>query len=394
MRILFYCDTVFSFGGVQRVLAEIAKALSGKHEVTILTTDTTCPDLSMYGYDESTVQFDCLSYSTSSFIERLLCKGYSFLYKHGLPHTQLTSEWYAGSFFLPSYKRALAQKINARQYDVVIGVHAFMALHLSAVKKMIQVKTIGWMHNSYEAFFEKENPYLLGLDYFFQYQMRKLDKMVVLSHADADCFYRKMNLGCEVIYNPLTVLPKGRGNKKYRRVLAIGRFSFGHKGFDILIRAFSVFVKTHPEWTLEIVGEGPEEQLYRSLINKYKLEENIRLYPFTKEVQKHYAHSSMYVLSSRWEGFSLVMIEAMAHGLPIIASDLPITRELLEDKGMATLFEKGNIAQLAGCMSYMADKADLAWMGNKAVEYADTFRIEKVCVSWNNLLKKVVYGTR
>ena len=59
MRILFYCDTVFSFGGVQRVLAEIAKALSGKHEVTILTTDT-CTDLSMYGYAESTVLFDYL----------------------------------------------------------------------------------------------------------------------------------------------------------------------------------------------------------------------------------------------------------------------------------------------------------------------------------------------
>ncbi len=59
MRILFYCDTVFSFGGVQRVLAEIAKALSGKHEVTILTTDT-CTDLSMYGYAESTVRFDSL----------------------------------------------------------------------------------------------------------------------------------------------------------------------------------------------------------------------------------------------------------------------------------------------------------------------------------------------
>ena len=81
MRILFYCDTVFSFGGVQRVLAEIAKALSGKHEVTILTTDT-CTDLSMYGYAESTVRFDSFSYSASSFIERLLCKGYSFLYKN------------------------------------------------------------------------------------------------------------------------------------------------------------------------------------------------------------------------------------------------------------------------------------------------------------------------
>lgn len=73
--------------------------------------------------------------------------------------------------------------------------------------------------------------------------MGKLDERVVLSHADAGCFFRKMNLCCEVIYNPLTVLPKGRGKKEYRRILAVGRFSFGHKGFDILIKAFSVFVK-------------------------------------------------------------------------------------------------------------------------------------------------------
>lgn len=82
----------------------------------------------------------------------------------------------------------------------------------------------------------------------------EIDERVVLSHADAGCFFRKMNLCCEVIYNPLTVLPKGRGKKEYRRILAVGRFSFGHKGFDILIKAFSVFVKTHPDWTLEIVG--------------------------------------------------------------------------------------------------------------------------------------------
>lgn len=393
MRILFYCDTVFSFGGVQRVLAEIAKALSKEHEVTILTTDHQ-QDVLLYGYTESAVQFDSMSYSTSPFFERLLCKGYSFLYKHFLPHIRFTSRWYAVSFFPSSYKRTLIQKINAGKYDVVIGVHAFMALHLSAVKNRIQARTVGWMHNSYEAFFEKENPYLPGLDCFFKYQMKKLDKIAVLSHADADCFFRKMNLNCDVIYNPLTVVPKGRGGKEYKRILAIGRFSFGHKGFDLLIKAFAIFVKKHPGWTLEIVGEGPEEQLYRSLINDYKLEENVQLHPFTKDVQSHYANSSIYVLSSRWEGFGLVMIEAMAHGLPVIASDLPITRELLKDKGMAILFEKGNISQLAGCMSYMADEADLVMMGGKALTYAGTFQIEKVCTSWNDLLKKVVYGTR
>ena len=82
-------------------------------------------------------------------------------------------------------------------------------------------------------FFEKETPYLPGLDCFFQVQMGKLDERVVLSHADAGCFFRKMNLCCEVIYNPLTVLPKGRGKKEYRRIF--GGRSFFHSDIKDLI---------------------------------------------------------------------------------------------------------------------------------------------------------------
>lgn len=100
----------------------------------------------------------------------------------------------------------------------------------------------------------KRNSLFAGIGLLFSSPDGEIDERVVLSHADAGCFFRKMNLCCEVIYNPLTVLPKGRGKKEYRRILAVGRFSFGHKGFDILIKAFSVFVKTHPDWTLEIVG--------------------------------------------------------------------------------------------------------------------------------------------
>ena len=271
-----------------------------------------------------------------------------------MPHTRLTSEWYAASFFPSSYKRTLARKINARQCDVVIGVHAGVALPLYG-QRADRLKTVGWLHNSYEAFFEKETPYLPGLDCFFQVQMGKLDERVVLSHADAGCFFRKMNLCFEVIYNPLTVLPKGRGKKEYRRILAVGRFSFGHKGFDILIKAFSVFVKTHPDWTLEIVGEGPEEALYRSLINEYELEKSIALHPFTKEVQEYYAHSSMYVLVPKREDWPR---DDRGYGARVTcySSDLPITRELLKDKDMAVLFETEYKLSWPICMSHMADR--------------------------------------
>lgn len=386
MKILFYCDTVFSFGGVQRVLAEIAKSLSRMHDVTILTIDTG-KDFSMYGYDRSAVKFDFISYPSRKGVENFICKGYSFFYKKWLPHNRYTSAVYAHSFFLPTYKRKLVAKVNAGGYDVVIGVHAYLSLHLAAVRKRIHAKTVlGWMHNSYEAFFEKENPYLPHLKDFFAYGMAKLDKIVVLSYMDKKKYEERLGLRPEVIYNPLTVEVKGRADLSSKRFLSIGRFSKGHKGFDLLIKAFAVFAERDSDWTLEIVGEGVEEPLYRSLIKENKLEKRVLLNPFTKNVQYHYMNSSVYVLSSRWEGFGLVLIEAMAHGLPIISSDLPVTRELLEEKEVAVLFEKENICRLTECLNYMATIADLNRMSEKSIAYAEKFKIDAIIKQWEKIL--------
>lgn len=386
MRILFYCDTVFSFGGVQRVLAEIAKALSEAHEVTILTTDT-CPDLSMYGYDKSPVRFEYISYTDSLWIERLLCRGYGFLYKYLFPSGRHAAAWYAKTFFLPRYKRHLIGKINSGNYQVVVGVHAYLSLHLASIKKEIRVaKIIGWMHNSYEAFFEKEKPYLPRLKNFFKYQMAELDEIVVLSHIDKEKYEKCLNLSPVVIYNPLTIKVRGRADTQSRRFLSVGRFSKGHKGFDILIKAFARFAVKNEGWMLDIVGEGPEKSLYYSLIEAHHLEDRVQIHPFTKDIDLYYARSSVYVLASRWEGMPLVMMEAMAYGLPVIASDIPIVRELLNGKGMAVLFEKENDGCLAGCLEYIARDADLKNMSDRAVFYSSYFRTDRILEQWKKII--------
>ena len=386
MKILFYSDTVFSFGGVQRVLAEVSKRLSEEFEVTILTSDAPV-DTSMYDYKLSNVKFDHIEYAHPPFFENLFCKAYSFLFKWILPHTRITSKGYALSSFLPTYRKALATKINAGGYDVVVGVHAFQSLHIATISHQIKAKTIAWIHNSYQALFEKESPYLPGLAKHFAFQMQKMDHMIVLSQADKELFADKMNLPATVIYNPLTVQPKGEGSSVHKRFISVGRFSVGHKGFDILIEAFAIFAKNNTDWTLEIVGEGPEETLYRQLIAKHGLEKRVILSPFTRNIQSHYAASSIYVLSSRWEGFGLVLIEAMSHGLPIIASDLPVTRELLQGKGVALLFERENVVELANHLHTMADSSILIEeMGNKAKVYSKEFQMESIIQRWKNIV--------
>lgn len=385
MRILFYCDTVFSFGGVQRVLAEIAKALSQKHDVTILTTDHG-ENLSMYDYDKSTVRFDYVSYTDAPPVQRIVCRGYGFLYRYILPHNRYTSAVYAKSFFLPVYKQRLTNKINAGNYDVAIGVHAYPSLHLASVRDRIHAKAIGWMHNSYEAFFEKESPYLPGLKDFFKHEMVLVDKIVVLSRTDKKKYEECLRLSPEVIYNPLTVEVKGKADLQSKRFLSVGRFSKGHKGFDILIKAFARFAEKNKDWTLEIVGEGPEEGFCRSLIADYKLEDRVKIHPFTKDIHTCYLRSSVYVLASRWEGMPLVLTEAMTYGLPVIASDIPVCRELLEGKGMAVLFEKENVCRLAACLDYMAAEADLSDMSGKSLNYAKHFEINMIIKQWDGIL--------
>ena len=388
MKILFYADTVFGFGGVQRVLAVIAKSLSEDNDVTILSTDTD-ENLSMYGYNKSNIHFEYITYIGKKNIEYFTCKSISFIYKKILPQNRQTSRIYSYSFFRPSYKRQLVDKINIGNYDAVIGVHAFLSLHLASVRRHLNVRSvIAWMHNSYDALFEKENPYLPGLKSFFANEMRRLDGIVVLSKSDEELFRKNLGLESVTIYNPLTLEPRGIASLGYKKFLAIGRFSPKHKGFDLLIKAFAVFARQNSDWTLEIVGEGEEGIIYRQLIIENKLEKRVKICPFTKDIQRHYAGASAYVLSSRWEGQPLVLVEAMAHGLPIVSSDLPVAKELLEGRGCGIFFNCGDINDMARALGLMASTDKWADMSENALKTSSHFKVENIMQQWVKVLQR------
>ena len=392
MKILFYADTVFGFGGVQRVLAVIAKALAKDNDVTILSTDTD-ENLSMYGYNQSDIHFDYISYNGKKNLEYFTCKAISYLYKKVLPKNRFTARLYSYSFFRPSYKRQLISKINSGHYDTVVGVHAFLSLHLAAVRNRLNSKNVtAWMHNSYDALFEKNNPYLPGLKSFFSNEMKRLDGIVVLSKSDASLFRDNLGLECMTIYNPLTLEPRGKASSEYKKFLAIGRLSPKHKGFDLLIKAFANFAQTDSDWTLEIVGEGEEEFIYRQLIIENHLEKRVKLCPFTKDIQRHYAGASVYVLSSRWEGQPLVLVEAMAHGLPIVSSDLPVAKELLEGHHCGTFFKCGDIDDMAVALNrIMASTTKWAEMSENALQTSSLFSVENIRQQWIQVLKRFTF---
>jgi glycosyltransferase involved in cell wall biosynthesis len=381
-KLCFLTDSIFSYGGVQRVTAVIAKELAKDYDVTIVTLDKSeQKDTSLYKLQEADIHFRFFQYPETPRWKQLICKTYSYLYRRVLPQTRFTSDLYAHSSFPPEKRDALAIELRQGNFDAIIGVHAPLSVRLTTCISLLgNTKLIGWIHNSYEALFGTGSLYIgPELQKHYEFQLQKLDKTIVLCQDDA----HKYHFPTKVIYNPLTLEPGKPSQGDSKRFLAVGRFSHRHKGFDLLIEAFNIFAKDNKEWVLDIVGEGVEEPLYRKMIADYQLEERIKLHPFTNNIQEYYSQAQVYILSSRWEGFGLVLVEAMAHGLPIVSSDLPTSKEIMGD--FAIYFKNGNINDLARSLK---DATEIDWekKSKEALTIAKRFDITTISNQWRKLI--------
>ena len=386
-KLCFLVDSIFTIGGVQRVTAVIAGALSKDYDVTIATFDNPeKKDLSMYQLGDYHLHYLFISYPNISPIKNKLCKAYSYLYRKIFPKCGLTSDLYAHSSFPRERKNALIKVLQEGKYDAVIGIHAFLAIRLATIKKELgSTKTIGWIHNSFDALLRDGSPYLgTELKYHYGRQLQKLDNVVVLYQQDAEMYQQAFGFRPTSIYNPLTLKPGPRSDGQQKKFLAVGRFSPKHKGFDLLIKAFAIFAQRNVEWQLDILGDGPEKNKLAQMIVEEGLEGRIRLHPFTNGIQAYYSSASIYVLSSRWEGMPLVLVEAMSHGLPIIASDIPTCKELLSDFGL--FFRNEDIQELA---QRLEDATHLDWQqkSDEAIKIAQRFDIRQIIEQWKRLLE-------
>ena len=352
-RICFLVDSIFSFGGVQRVTAVIAKQLALDYDVTIVTFDRESDmNIKLYGLDEVQISYRFFSYPSISSFHNRICKVYSYLYLKCRPQSKWASNIYSYSSFPSSLRKALIKQLQEGNYNVIIGVHAPLAGRLATIKPNLNgIKTIGWIHNSFEALFGEKFIYIgAARKRHYVYQFRKLDDVVVLCQHDADLYHNyDYRFNPTVIYNPLTLVPESNSNGNTKRFLAVGRFSHQHKGFDLLIKAFHIFAQKDNEWKLDMVGE----------------------------------QAQVYVLSARWEGFGLVLIEAMSHGLPIISSDLPSSKEILGD--FALYFRNGDIEELA---QRLEDATHLDWQAKskEAIKIAERFDINNIIKQWKQLI--------
>lgn len=388
-RICFVVDSIFTIGGVQRVTAVIARELAKENDVTIVTFDReTQKDTTLYGLGEADIGYRFFRYPQIPPLKKKLCRICSGIYLKLQPQAKWWSDIYSHSSYPSEQRHALAKELKVGDYDVIIGVHAPLAARLASLRRYLpNARLFGWLHNSYEALFGDNSHYYIGAKRrrHYIYQFRKLDDVVVLCQDDANRFhlYDHQFLPT-VIYNPLTLKSGNPSQGNSKRFLTVGRFTPLHKGIDLLIEAFHLFAQKNHDWMLDIVGEGKEEPKYRALISKYELEDRITIHPFTNQIQDYYSNAQIYVLSSRWEGMPLVLVEAMSHGLPIVTSDLPVCQEILGDFGL--YFKNGNIEDLARRLEEVTH-IDWRTKSQEALKIAQRFDIHLIVEQWKQLLE-------
>ena len=219
--------------------------------------------------------------------------------------------------------------------------------------------------------------------------LKKLDRFVVLTEEDKLSWHELNNV--EVISDPLAYEIDEISPLTNKLVIAVGRYVY-QKGFDLLLQAWSKVEKQIPEWNLVIYGMG-DRSPYESLIDNLQIDRTrCHLYGPTDDIKREYLNSSLFVFSSRFEGFGMVLIEAMACGLPVVSFDCPCgPKDIVRHQEDGILVENGDIEKLAECMiSLMQDDEKRKGMSKNAIKNVQRFRIEHIVQQWKSLFEKTL----
>ncbi len=222
----------------------------------------------------------------------------------------------------------------------------------------------------------------------------RLDGLAVLTDEDRREYEDALDGGAPPMWRiPNTVrdIEPPQADLGARRILAAGRHT-PQKGFDLLIPAFAPVAAAHPDWELRICGRGQRTAELQRRIDELGLGGQVTLAPPTEDIPGEMARASMYVLSSRYEGFPLVLIEAMSKGMAVVAFDCPTgPADIVEDHRNGILVPAQDVERLtAGMLELVEDEELRRRCGAAAIETAREYTMAAVGPQWDAMLQALL----
>lgn len=376
---------LFSMGGVQRVLSCLANELVLRgYEVAILTVDR--PE------DENRKLYSLDPRIRVEYVPLIIEKQYIRRAIRKWIHVSKTlhpiSPIWEWAFLSQKECDAWLYQVQRHQYDCVIAVHGWLSCVLGKISDEIDAKMlIGWQHSSFEAYFEnRENRSgYWNEDSLFQKYLTRLTHNVVLNQHDKDRYETDFGIPSVVVHNPRSFHSSQVSLLEQKRFIAVGRLCRA-KGFDLLIPAFAQFHKMNPEWRLDIYGDGESRTSLQHIIEGECAGDYIKLCGWTDNVREELLNSSGLLLSSRWEGMPMTVLEALELGVPVISFGITAVEPLVENGVNGLVVPTYDTRAFASAISELAsNEVKRKEMGRNAKKKSEAFDVSIIANQWEQL---------
>lgn len=363
----------FNMGGIQRVSKVIGEKIAEAHNVYFYSVYNTN---NYYNIENNFI--DASFPLTVEFFLRLYSKSLR----------TIESVIRKGEFSQARYKKAFLNKlihfIENNNIDIVILTSPVLITSIFYLKRNTKAKYIAWLHNNYDTYINK---YTKGYNQEFYKGLKSADKVVCLTKYDYTK-YSLLNDKTTYIYNPLTIDNKRTSELTNKKICFTGRIEFEHKGIDRLLKVAKYLPS---DWKIELAGTGKKDQVakLKKIIKDERLEQKIIFKgPLKEELINHYLESSIYLMTSRWEGMPLVLAEAMSFGLPIVAFEQTGSSEVLDGGNFGVLIENGNIEEMVKQLKKLVNSFDLRKEYQKlSLQRVQDFDMKKIIGKWLSLIK-------
>lgn len=353
MDIGILINDISIFGGVERVISTIANELSNKDKYKIKIISLYEPRNKERLFElNSNIEVIYLNYKDKRSGNIAICYDtYKFI-KKSLKNIKL---------------------------DLIIGLNTYNNIYLALIKKRLKLRVIAWHHEDY---FNDTNKWNLLKKIMY----KRIDRVILLTERDKK-EYEKFCANCIVIPNPSPFDSEYLFNINSKKILSLGRLSV-EKSFEYMIKAFKLIKYEFKDWSLEIVGDGPEKNKLLGLIKELELEDQVYISNFTNNVKKKYSEAAFTVLTSQKEGLPMMLIESKSFGIPSISFDVRTgPREIINHEIDGYLVEANNIQKLSEYMKkIMLDNDKRKQMSVKAYCESEKYSLEKIANIWEGII--------
>ncbi len=355
MKILLVISSLSS-GGAERVMSDMANYWTEKgHAVALVTLNSWVDDFYKLNESVSRLNFDCLRPS-SGLLNKVKFNVVRIL--------------------------RLRKLIKRTDPDVILSF-----MDITNVTTLISSLGLNKKVIVSERIDPGANPLLNDFWAFMRKVLyRKAFKVIAQTHSAAIWLNNNCNVKSVVIPNPIRPLVK-QDVERRMVVVSIGRLD-NQKGYDFLIRSFGEVVKNETDWILDIYGDGPEKKNLEGLIKSLRLESKVFLKGLTDNVEKVLSEAGLFVLSSRFEGFPNVLLEAMSLGCPVITTNCNSgPSDIVINKKNGYLINVDDIIEMSEVLSMLIDNdIERARIGRSALLANDMYSQAKIMKIWDDQL--------